>query len=67
MNYQSVIVTYNRKDKLIEAVDSILNQELKPVRLIIIDNHSTDGTRETLSNAGILDNPKVKYLRMPKN
>lgn len=67
MNYQSVIVTYNRKDKLIEAVNSILNQELKPVRLIIIDNHSTDGTKEKLSSAGILDNPKVKYLRMPKN
>lgn len=67
MNYQSVIVTYNRKDKLVEAVNSILNQELKPVRLIIIDNHSTDGTEEKLSSAGILDNPKVKYLRMPKN
>lgn len=67
MNYQSVIVTYNRKDKLVEAINSILNQELEPVRLIIIDNHSTDGTKEQLSNARILDNPKVKYLRMPKN
>ena len=67
MNYQSVIVTYNRKDKLVEAVNSILNQELKPVRLIIIDNHSTDGTRKRLSSAGILENPRVKYLRMPKN
>ena len=44
MNYQSVIVTYNRKDKLIEAVNSLLNQIVQPVRFILIDNQSTDGT-----------------------
>lgn len=67
MNYQSVIVTYNRKMKLVEAINSILNQKLKPLRIIIIDNHSTDGTEKVLRSTGILSNPKVKYIRMSKN
>lgn len=67
MNYQSVIVTYNRKDKLIEAIDSLLNQKVKPIRIILIDNHSTDGTKEKLKEEGLLDNSKVVYLQMPKN
>ena len=67
MKYQSVIVTYNRKDKLIEAIDSLLNQKIQPIRIILIDNHSTDGTEERLKEEGLLDNSKVVYLRMPKN
>ncbi|GGI63594.1 glycosyltransferase [Limosilactobacillus caviae] len=67
MKYQSVIVTYNRKNKLIEAVNSLLNQTEKPIRIILIDNHSTDGTKQLLETLGFLDNPRIKYLQMPKN
>lgn len=67
MNYQSVIVTYNRKDKLIEAVNSLLNQIVQPIRIILIDNHSTDGTEKRLEEEGLLNNSKVVYIQMPKN
>jgi glycosyltransferase involved in cell wall biosynthesis len=45
-----VISTYNRKDSLMRALDSILNQASAPeYELIVVDNNSTDGTRETVS------------------
>lgn len=67
MNYQSLLVTYNRKDKLVEALNALLNQQLQPLRVIVIDNHSTDGTEEFLSQQGLLDNPKIVYKKMDKN
>ncbi len=44
----AVVVTYNRKDQLGECLDSLLGQSLPPDALYIIDNHSTDGTYESL-------------------
>lgn len=67
MNYQSLIVTYNRKDKLVEAVNSLLAQTESPIRIILIDNHSTDGTEQRLEEEGLLDNNKIVYIKMPKN
>ncbi|MDL2058277.1 glycosyltransferase [Limosilactobacillus reuteri] len=67
MNYQSLIVTYNRKDKLVEAVNSLLDQTESPIRIILIDNHSTDGTEQRLEEEGLLDNNKIVYIKMPKN
>ncbi|AGR65329.1 hypothetical protein N134_07620 [Limosilactobacillus reuteri TD1] len=67
MNYQSVIVTYNRKDKLIEALNSLLNQKVPPIRIILIDNHSTDGTEKKLKETGLLKHPKIVYIQMPQN
>ena len=44
----AVVVTYNRKDLLTENIQCLLAQ--KPIRpeIIIIDNHSTDGTKDAL-------------------
>ena len=67
MIYSSVIVTYNRKEKLIEAIDSLLNQTLQPRRIIIIDNNSSDGTPNLLEKKDILKNDKVNYIRLDKN
>lgn len=44
----AVVVTYNRKDLLGECLDSLLSQSFPPDALYIIDNHSTDGTYESL-------------------
>ncbi|MGL5229403.1 MAG: glycosyltransferase family 2 protein, partial [Cetobacterium sp.] len=33
-----VIPTYNRKDKLKRALKSVLNQTLKDIEIIIVDN-----------------------------
>ena len=42
----AVVVTYNRKDLLIECIEALLNQEYSDCDVIVVDNASTDGTSE---------------------
>ncbi len=49
----AVVVTYNRKRLLAECLDSLLRQTRPLDGLILIDNHSTDGTHEYLSSRGL--------------
>lgn len=44
----AVIVTYNRKELLIECLDAVCNQTYRPDAIYIIDNNSNDGTPELL-------------------
>ncbi|MDB8558550.1 glycosyltransferase family 2 protein [Turicibacter sanguinis] len=44
----AVVVTYNRKELLIECINTLVNQSLKLEKIIIIDNNSNDGTTEYL-------------------
>lgn len=48
MKIIAVIVTSNRINLLKECLNSIKNQTLKPDRIIVIDNNSSDGTKEYL-------------------
>ena len=41
-----VVVTYNRRDLLIEALSAVLEQSRAPDTVIVVDNASTDGTAE---------------------
>lgn len=43
-----VIPTYNRVDMLKEAIESVVKQNYRPLELVIVDDGSTDSTRETL-------------------
>ena len=51
MEYTSVIVTYNRKKLLVEAIQSLLTQTEQPKYIVIIDNASTDGTKEMVEQS----------------
>ena len=44
-----VIPTYNRSSFLLQAVESILSQTWKNVEIVIVDDGSTDDTREVLA------------------
>ena len=45
----AVIVTYNRKDKLLRCIDAVLDQTVsEQLDLIVVDNNSTDGTGEAV-------------------
>lgn len=46
----AVIVTFNRLEKLKKVITSIETQTHEPSHLVIVDNASTDGTREYLSS-----------------
>ena len=51
MNSISVIIpTFNRKKLLERALSSVFKQTLQPDEILVIDNGSTDGTVEMLSN-----------------
>ena len=55
----AVVVTYNRKGLLIECLDHLLDQTFNAFDILIIDNHSTDGTLEAIDS--YLDNPRINY------
>lgn len=47
--FVSVIITvYNRKNKIIRALNSVLNQTFKNFEIIIVDDGSTDGVEKIL-------------------
>lgn len=48
MNYGVVIVTYNRLELLKECINAVENQVIKPHKIVVVNNNSTDGTKEFL-------------------
>lgn len=55
-----IITTRNRKEMLKRAVESVLKQTYSDLELIIVDDHSTDGTsRGSIGH----DDARIKYLR----
>ncbi len=63
----AVVVTYNRKALLLECVRALLGQTAPPAAIHVIDNASTDGTREAHAQAGLLDRPEVTLHRLEVN
>lgn len=49
MNISTVVVTYNRLSLLKRALHAIETQTLPPASIIVVDNCSTDGTKEFLA------------------
>jgi glycosyltransferase involved in cell wall biosynthesis len=58
-----IIPTFNRKMLLGRAVDSVLRQTMHDYELIVIDDGSTDGTREL----PILADQRISFHRLPCN
>jgi glycosyltransferase involved in cell wall biosynthesis len=44
------ITSYNQKDYLVQAMDSVLKQSLKPFEIIVADDCSTDGSQKVIEN-----------------
>lgn len=45
----AVVVTFKRKDLLLQVLDSLLTQTEVPSKILVIDNNSDDGTEEAVS------------------
>lgn len=60
-----VVVTYNRKVLLKEALEAIANQNVKDIKVLVVDNASTDGTKEYIAEA--LTDSRFSYLNTGAN
>ena len=58
MDISVIIPTYNRRNTLPRAVESVLNQTYKPIEIIVVDDGSTDGAKEMCSEMY----PLVRYI-----
>ena len=61
----AVIVSYNRKFLLKEAIDHLLDQDAQGFDILVIDNASTDGTKEYISN--YIDRKEILYHNTGSN
>src|SRR5690554_5614456 len=53
-----IIPTYNRADKVGDAIRSVLNQTYSNIQILVVDDGSSDRTRECVTKF-----PQVEYIR----
>lgn len=67
----AVVVTYNRKETLLDCLKAIENQTVKPTTVCILDNASTDGTAAALLDEGFVNTERegihFQYIPNEKN
>lgn len=56
-----IIPTFNRAEMLQEAIDSVLDQKFRNFELIVVDDGSTDGTRDLLNRY----TPRLRAVYQP--
>ncbi|HJD32425.1 MAG TPA: glycosyltransferase family 2 protein, partial [Candidatus Eisenbergiella stercorigallinarum] len=61
----ALIITYNRLPLLKECIQAVLGQTWNPFGILVIDNHSTDGTWEYLKTLEGKDG--ISFLRLEQN
>ena len=59
----AVVVAYNRRELLTETLTALLAQERVPDRIVVVDNGSTDGTSQLVSERF----PAVELTTLPRN
>lgn len=59
-----VIPCYNRKDRLLACLSSVLSQSYENIEVIVVDDGSTDNVQELFTN---ISDPRLKFLRYEIN
>ena len=59
------IPTFNRRHSVIRAIDTALAQTYDRLTVVVIDDGSTDGTRDALTR--YFDDPRFLYIGLKKN
>ena len=63
MKFSVIIVTRNRKDDVKVSLEGYLRQTYQDMEIIVVDNESTDGTKEMMES----EYSDIKYLWLPDN
>ncbi len=58
-----VILTWNRKDDLLETITELKESTYAPIEIIVVDNGSNDGTQEEINEKF----SEVNFIRLEKN
>lgn len=61
-----IIPTHNPGNYFIPLIKSVIKQTLTDIEIIIIDDGSTDGTREIIKGCALVDN-RIQYIFRKKN
>lgn len=59
MKLSVVIPCYNERDTIIDLIEAVRKTPIKPIEIIIVDDYSTDGTRDVLKEKVNVD--KIVY------
>jgi len=59
-----IIPSYNRENKLIESIHSVLKQTYKDIEVIVVDDASTDNTEKAVR---AIDDDRIRYFRQNIN
>ncbi|AZQ35466.1 CDP-glycerol:glycerophosphate glycerophosphotransferase [Streptomyces cyaneochromogenes] len=62
-----VVIVYNDEARLSTAVRSVLEQTLRGVEVVIVDDHSTDGSYEVARRLAAEHPDRVRAYRLPEN
>ena len=57
------ILSFNRKDELRNTLTKVFEQDYKNIEVIVVDNASSDGSREMIEN----EFPNVQLIKLEKN
>lgn len=66
MRVSTVIPVHNRREMVCKAIESAQLQDIDGHQIVLMDNHSTDGTWEILQQFAAKD-PRIKAIRNPGN
>ena len=64
MRIATIVVTYNRKELLLECLEHLFDQSYGS-DIIVVDNNSDDGTEEALRE--LIEKKKIQYINTGAN
>lgn len=59
-----IIPSYNRRNTILQSVNSVLDQTYSDIEVIVVDDCSTDGTEDVINS---IKNNKLKYIKCSQN
>jgi glycosyltransferase involved in cell wall biosynthesis len=65
MKFSIIVRTYNRKKQILRSLKSILSQTYQNYEILIIDDQSSDGTKEYIHKT--INDKRIKYFYLKKN